>query len=50
MPIWMLALIVVIIYIATLTEQLPSDDMLSIVSLMFAIGIVLYEVGERIPI
>ena len=50
MPIWMLAIIVGIIYIATLTEQLPSDDMLSIVSIMFAIGIVLYEVGERIPI
>jgi Na+/citrate or Na+/malate symporter len=50
MPIWMLALIVGIIYIATLTEQLPSDDMLSIVTIMFAIGIVLYEIGERIPI
>jgi len=49
-PLWMMAIFIGIIYIATFTEQMPADDMLSIVSIMFSIGIVLYEVGERIPI
>lgn len=50
MPAWMVGFFVVIIYGVTFTEQMPADDMLSIISIMFAIGIVLYELGERIPI
>ncbi|WP_313757003.1 2-hydroxycarboxylate transporter family protein [Tissierella sp.] len=50
MPIWMLILIVGIVYIATFTGKMPDDDMLSIIGIMFSLGIVLYEVGERIPI
>lgn len=50
MPIWMLVFIVGIIYVATFTGKMPDDDMLSIISIMFSIGIILYEIGERIPI
>ncbi len=50
MPLWLIGSIIGFIYIATLAGLMPDDDMLSIVSIMFAIGIVLYEVGERIPI
>jgi Na+/citrate or Na+/malate symporter len=50
MPIWLLAAIVLVIYFATFTGLMPADDMLSIVSIMFALGVVLFEIGERIPI
>lgn len=50
MPIWMLAIFVGIIYVATFTGLMPDDDMLSIIAIMLSIGIVLFEVGERIPI
>lgn len=50
MPMWMMLVFVVIIYIGTFAKLLPSDDMLAIVSIMFSIGFVLYEIGERLPI
>lgn len=49
-PIWMLAVLVGIIYLVTFTGKMPDDDMLSIVAIMFSIGIVLYDLGEHIPI
>ncbi len=49
-PLWMLGTFLVIVYIGAFGGLLPSDDMLSIITIMFAIGIVLYELGERIPI
>lgn len=49
-PMWLVLAFVGIIYIATFTGMLPDDDMLAIVSIMFSIGFVLYEIGERLPI
>jgi len=49
-PMWMILVFVAIIYVGTFTGKLPSDDMLSIIAIMFAIGFVLYEIGERLPI
>ncbi len=49
-PMWLVLAFVGIIYVATFTGMLPDDDMLAIVSIMFSIGFVLYEIGERLPI
>ena len=49
-PMWRVLAFVGIIYVATFTGMLPADDMLAIVSIMFSIGFVLYEIGERLPI
>ncbi|MBQ7817897.1 MAG: 2-hydroxycarboxylate transporter family protein, partial [Oscillospiraceae bacterium] len=49
-PMWLILCFVCIIYVATFTGLLPDDDMLAIVSIMFSIGFVLYEIGERLPI
>ena len=49
-PMWLILAFVCIIYVATFTGLLPDDDMLAIVSIMFSIGFVLFEIGERLPI
>ena len=49
-PIWLLGIFILVIYAVTFTGMMPDDDMLSMVAIMFSIGIVLYELGERIPI
>ena len=49
-PMWLVLAFVGIIYLATFTGMLPDDDMLATVSIMFSIGFVLYEIGERLPI
>lgn len=45
----MLLVLAIIVFIATYTGVL-SKDLAGGVALMFAIGIILYEIGERIPI
>jgi len=50
MPVWLIAAILAIIYLITFLGVLPSDDMFSIVTVMFAVGFLLYEIGERLPI
>ncbi len=50
MPIWLLGSCIIVIYIATFLGLMPDDDMLSIMAIMFSIGLVLYEIGERLPI
>lgn len=50
MPIWLLAVVICLIYVTTFFGILPDDDMLAIVTIMFAIGFVLYEIGEHLPI
>lgn len=49
-PMWIILILVLIIYAGTFTGLLPDDDMLSIIAIMFAIGFVLYQIGERLPI
>lgn len=49
-PMWLVLILVAIIYVGTFTGLLPSDDMLAIIAIMFAIGFVLYQIGERLPI
>lgn len=49
-PMWMILIFILIIYAGTFTGLLPDDDMLAIIAIMFAIGFVLYEIGERLPI
>ena len=49
-PVWLIAVFVAIIYIVTFTGKMADDDLLSIIAIMFSIGIVLYEIGERLPI
>lgn len=49
-PVWMLAILVGVIYLVTFTGKMADQDMLSIIAIMFSIGLVLYELGERIPI
>lgn len=49
-PVWLLALFILTIYAVTFTGKMPADDMMSIIAIMFSIGIVLYEFGERLPI
>lgn len=50
LPVWLIGVLLVIIYGVTYMELLPSDDMLAIITIMFAIGFLLYEIGERLPI
>lgn len=50
MPIWMIAVCLVLIYGAIYLGLLPDQDMLSIITIMFAGGLVLYEIGEHLPI
>ncbi|MBQ9155761.1 MAG: 2-hydroxycarboxylate transporter family protein [Eubacterium sp.] len=50
MPMWIMLIFVAVIYVGTFTKMLPADDMLSIVAIMFSIGFVFYEIGERLPI
>lgn len=49
-PMWIVLVLVLIIYAGTFTGLLPDDDMLSIIAIMFSIGFVLYQIGERLPI
>ena len=49
-PVWMLAILVGAIYLVTFTGKMADQDMLSIIAIMFSIGLVLYELGERIPL
>ena len=50
LQIWLIAVIIAVIYGATLSGIIPADDMLGIVTVMFAVGFVLYEIGEHLPI
>ncbi len=50
MPIWLLGICIGVIYIATFLGLMPDDDMLSMMAIMFALGLVLYEIGEKLPI
>lgn len=50
MPLWLLGGLILLVYVVTFTGIMPDDDLLSNLTVMFAIGIVLYELGERIPI
>lgn len=50
MPIWLIAIVLVLIYATVFFGILPDEDMLSIVTIMFAVGFVLYELGEHLPI
>ena len=50
MPVWLISVVLTLIYAVTFTGTLPADDMLSTITIMFAIGFVLYELGERLPI
>ncbi|MST55823.1 hypothetical protein FYJ74_07240 [Pyramidobacter sp. SM-530-WT-4B] len=50
MPLWMVSVLIAIIYVVTFTGRMPSDDMLSIIAIMFSIGLVLFEIGERLPL
>ena len=50
MPIWMIAICLFLIYGAIYLGLLPDQDMLSIITIMFAGGLVLYEIGEHLPI
>lgn len=49
-PLWLLGAFILVIYVVTFSGLMPSDDMLSLIAIMFSIGIVLYEIGDRIPI
>jgi len=49
-PIWMLGIVLLCIYGVVFTGVMPDDDILAIITIMFSLGLVLYEVGERIPI
>lgn len=50
MPVWLLAVCLMIVYAATLGGFMPEMDMLSIIVIMFAFGFLLYEIGEHLPI
>ena len=50
MPLWLLGSIIALVYLVTFTGVMPDKDMLSLTAIMLALGIVLYEAGERIPI
>ena len=49
-PVWLVAIFIGVIYLVTFTGKMASDDILSNVAIMFSIGIVFYELGERLPI
>ena len=49
-PAWLIACFVAVIYIVTFTGKMADSDLLSIIAIMFSVGIVLYEIGERLPI
>lgn len=46
----MLAILIGFIYLVTFSGKMPDDDMLSIIAIMFSLGIVLNALGERLPI
>lgn len=50
MPIWLLATSIVIIAGATFGGFLAEDEMFSSIAIMFAMGVVLFEIGEHLPI
>lgn len=50
MPIWMMAVCLILIYGAVYMGLLPDQDMLSIIIIMFSCGLVLFEIGEHLPI
>ncbi len=50
MPLWLIGGVIALIFLVTFTGLMPADDMLGTISIMLALGIVLYEIGERIPI
>lgn len=49
-PMWMMGIFIAVVYVVTFTGKMPSDDMLAIVAIMFSVGFVLFEIGERLPI
>ncbi len=50
MPIWLITVCLLLIYGATYMELLPDQDMLTIIIIMFAGGLLLFEIGERLPV
>lgn len=50
MPVWLLAAALAVIYAVIFLGLLPEEDMLSVITIMFAVGFILYEFGERLPI
>lgn len=50
MPIWLMAVCLVLIYRAAYMELLPDQDMLTIIIIMFAGRLLLFEIGEHLPI
>lgn len=50
LPVWQVGIILAIIYIGIGFQVIPSNDMLATVVVLMSIGLVLYEVGEKIPI
>lgn len=50
LPIWLIAVIILLDYAVIFTGILPDDDMLAIITVMFSIGFVLFEIGEHLPI
>ncbi|TCP96921.1 Na+/citrate or Na+/malate symporter [Cricetibacter osteomyelitidis] len=49
-PVWFLAVALAIIYISIFFGWLPAENLVSVITVMFAVGLLLYEIGERLPI
>lgn len=50
MPVWLLVCLLAVIYTTIFLGLLPSDNMLTVITVMFSIGLVLYQFGEWLPI
>lgn len=50
LPIWLIGITLIIIYAITYAQILPSENMLTIITVMFSVGFLLYEIGEHLPI
>ena len=50
LPMWQVGIVLLVIYVAIGMRVIPSNDMLATIVVLMSIGLVLYEVGEKIPI
>lgn len=50
LPMWQVGVILLVIYGAIGLGVVPDDDMLATIMVLMSIGLVLYEIGEKIPI
>lgn len=50
LPMWQVGIVLLVIYAAIGMRVIPSNDMLATIVVLMSIGLVLYEVGEKIPI